>query len=63
VSHAAKHARGVLVGHLCRREGPPPETPGALLEAARELVGTAILDARSVPGPGAQQRLELEVAA
>jgi len=63
VSHAAKHARGVLVGHLCRREGPPPESPGALLEVARELVGTAILDARSVPGPGAQHRLELEVAA
>ena len=41
VSHAAKHTRGVLTGHLLTRETAPPHTPEELLEAARELVSTA----------------------
>ena len=40
VSHHAKHARGVLTGHLLRRAEPLPRTVEQVLEAARELVGT-----------------------
>jgi len=42
VSHHAKHTRGVLVGHLLRREGTPPTTADGLLAAAGELVGTTV---------------------
>ena len=42
VTHWAKHARGVLTGHLVRRASAP-RSPGALLEAAQELVGAPLL--------------------
>jgi cytoplasmic iron level regulating protein YaaA (DUF328/UPF0246 family) len=67
VSHHAKHTRGVLVGHLLRREGEPPTTPEGLLDAARELVGTTvdrrrIAAAELVPGRRAgSSSLELVV--
>ncbi len=66
VSHHAKHTRGVLVGHLLRREGEPPTTPDALLAAARELVGTTmdrrrIIAAELVARPRGGQALELVV--
>jgi len=41
VSHNAKHTRGVLAGHLLRRETVPTSAAG-LLEAAGELVGSVI---------------------
>ncbi|PFG19473.1 YaaA family protein [Serinibacter salmoneus] len=37
VSHAAKHLRGVLVGHLLRRRGAEPTDARSLLQAARGL--------------------------
>lgn len=40
VSHWAKHARGGLLRHLLVRDGTEPTTPGELLDAALELVGT-----------------------
>lgn len=45
VSHWAKHTRGVLVRHLLTRGGQQPGSPDELLAAARELVGTDLLDA------------------
>ncbi|MCR1984424.1 peroxide stress protein YaaA [Cellulosimicrobium cellulans] len=42
VSHNAKHTRGVLAGHLVRREAAAPSSAAGLLDAARELVGTVI---------------------
>ena len=40
VSHNAKYLRGVLTGHLLRRDARPPRTAAGVLEAAGELVGT-----------------------
>lgn len=48
VSHEAKHTRGLLTRHLLTRAGAAPSTPAALLAAARELVGTELLDAELV---------------
>jgi uncharacterized protein len=42
VSHNAKHTRGVLAGHLLRRDGAEPRTAAELLDAARELDGQVI---------------------
>ncbi len=42
VSHNAKHTRGVLTGHLLRREAEAPTSAAGLLEAAGELAGTVI---------------------
>ncbi|WP_402464670.1 YaaA family protein [Isoptericola aurantiacus] len=42
VSHNAKHTRGVLAGHLLRRDGAPPTSAQELLGAARELDGEII---------------------
>ncbi|MDQ7993082.1 MAG: peroxide stress protein YaaA [Propionicimonas sp.] len=42
VSHNAKHTRGILVGHLLRRQGEPPSDAAAVLAAARELTGAVI---------------------
>ena len=77
VSHAAKHTRGVLTGHLVRRPGPAPRDATELLDAARELVtapgagsppaarGRApaprIVGAGLLDGPGRSQVLELAV--
>ncbi|GMA25640.1 hypothetical protein GCM10025864_33990 [Luteimicrobium album] len=66
VSHHAKHTRGVLVGHLLRREGEPPTTADGLLAAARELVGTTVdrrrvVAAELVAGARRGQTLELVV--
>lgn len=61
VSHHAKHARGLLVGHLCRRPGAAPEDAEGLLAAAREMLDGHVLGARIVPGTGRQVLLELEV--
>jgi cytoplasmic iron level regulating protein YaaA (DUF328/UPF0246 family) len=41
VSHNAKHTRGVLAGHLLRRDAPP-SSAADLLDAAGELVGTVV---------------------
>lgn len=48
VSHAAKHTRGVLAGHLVRRPGAPPRDALELEAVARELVGAP----RVPPLPG-----------
>ncbi|PJI93437.1 YaaA family protein [Luteimicrobium subarcticum] len=66
VSHHAKHTRGVLTGHLVHRDGAPPRSAGALLEAARELVGDVrdgrrILAADLVAGRGRAQALQVVV--
>ncbi len=42
VSHNAKHTRGVLAGHLLRRQASPPRSGEDLLAAARELDGEVI---------------------
>lgn len=42
VSHNAKHTRGVLAGHLLRRE-PEARTSEDVLKAAQELVGSVVL--------------------
>lgn len=42
VSHSAKHLRGVLTGHLVRREGPTPTRAEEVLAAARELLGAPV---------------------
>jgi cytoplasmic iron level regulating protein YaaA (DUF328/UPF0246 family) len=42
VSHNAKHTRGVLTGHLLRRDPAPPTSADELLKAARELDGQVI---------------------
>jgi cytoplasmic iron level regulating protein YaaA (DUF328/UPF0246 family) len=42
VSHNAKHTRGVLAGHLLRRE-PEARTSEDVLKAAQELVGSVML--------------------
>lgn len=42
VSHNAKHTRGVLAGHLLRREAAPPSSAAGLLAAAGALVGTVV---------------------
>lgn len=62
VSHNAKHTRGVLAGHLVRRPGPEPHTSNDVLAAARELVGSDLLEAQLIPGSGSAQTLELIVS-
>ncbi|HLS26237.1 MAG TPA: peroxide stress protein YaaA [Beutenbergiaceae bacterium] len=52
VSHHAKHARGVLAGHLLRRAEPMPRTVQQVLEAASELVGTFARDVLLHPAKG-----------
>ncbi|WP_125778108.1 YaaA family protein [Antribacter gilvus] len=42
VSHNAKHTRGVLAGHLLRREAEPTSAE-EVLKATQELVGTVLL--------------------
>ncbi|PZR53723.1 peroxide stress protein YaaA [Xylanimonas oleitrophica] len=42
VSHNAKHTRGVLAGHLLRREAQPPTSADELARAAGELVGQVV---------------------
>lgn len=76
VSHAAKHTRGVLAGHLVRRATRPPRAPEELLEAARELVDLApvttpsgrttappprVVGAQLLDGPARSSVLELAV--
>lgn len=62
VSHSAKHLRGVLAGHLLRREGAAPRSAEEVLAAARELLGEQVgtpstpftlIDADLMPGKGA----------
>ncbi len=62
VSHNAKHTRGVLAGHLVTRPGPEPRTNKEVFEAARELIGSALLDAQLLPGPHNTHTLELIVS-
>lgn len=62
VSHWAKHTRGVLTRHLLQRDAPEPSTAEELLAAARELVGTALLDAELTTGPRGRTALSLVVA-
>lgn len=62
VSHNAKHTRGVLAGHLVKRTGPEPRTSAHVLTAARELVGTALLEAQLIAGAGNTHTLELIVS-
>lgn len=62
VSHNAKHARGLLAGHLVTRQGPEPGTPSDVLTAARELVGGGLLDAQLLPAARGAHTLELIVA-
>lgn len=62
VSHHAKHARGVLTGHLLRRAAPTPRDADGLLAAARELIGTHLLDAQLHDGRGRARVLELVTA-
>ena len=50
VSHHAKHARGVLTGHLLRRPESMPRTIRQVIEAAGELVGTFARDVTYHPG-------------
>ncbi|MGP7961494.1 YaaA family protein [Sanguibacter sp. A247] len=61
VSHHAKHTRGLLTGHLLRREGEPPTTAAELLEAASELVGDILLEATLTRGASGTATLELVV--
>jgi len=49
VSHNAKHARGVLTRHLLTRRGHAPKDAEHLARAARELVGTEVLDVELSP--------------
>lgn len=51
VSHHAKHTRGLLTGHLLRREAAMPKTAEQILAAAQELIGTAIIGAELHPAP------------
>ncbi|WP_336922107.1 YaaA family protein [Aquipuribacter sp. SD81] len=44
VSHSAKHARGLLAGHLVRRAGRVPTTPQGLVRAAAERFGAESVD-------------------
>ncbi|WP_149202860.1 YaaA family protein [Actinotalea subterranea] len=62
VSHWAKHTRGVLTRHLVTRDGPEPATAQELLDAARELVGTELLEATLATGPRGSTVLGLVVA-
>lgn len=62
VSHNAKHTRGVLTRHLLTRAGAEPRTSAEVLDAARELVGTDLLDAALLPGKNGASTLELVVA-
>lgn len=62
VSHNAKHARGLLTGHLVRRPGAPPRTADELADAARELVGHELLEARLLDAARGPRVLELVVA-
>lgn len=52
VSHHAKHARGVLVGHLLHRPEPLPRTVGQVRAAAEQLVGTSAREVRVHPAAG-----------
>lgn len=61
VSHNAKHTRGLLTGHLLRREGAPPTSAAELLEAAHEMVGDTLLEATLTPGKAGTATLELVV--
>lgn len=56
VSHAAKHTRGVLTGHLVTRPGPPPQDAAELLEAARELVDATPPEPSSATAGSARRR-------
>lgn len=62
VSHHAKHMRGVLTRHLLVRPGAEPANPVELLAAARELIGTGLLDAELAPPGRAARVLTLTVA-
>lgn len=62
VSHNAKHARGLLAGHLVTRRGSDPATANDVLTAARELVGDGLLDAQLLPAARGGHNLELIVA-
>lgn len=61
VSHHAKHTRGLLTGHLLRRDGEPPTSAAELCDAAGELVGTVLREAQLLPGRGGASTLELLV--
>jgi cytoplasmic iron level regulating protein YaaA (DUF328/UPF0246 family) len=55
VSHHAKHTRGVLLRHLLVRAGRPPRTAEQLAAAARELIGTTIVEVElATPGRAAR---------
>ncbi|MGC5627064.1 YaaA family protein [Georgenia sp. Z1344] len=54
VSHDAKWFRGLLVGHLLRREAPEPASAEELAGAARELVGT-VREAAAAPRKGVER--------
>lgn len=62
VSHAAKHLRGVLVGHLLRRRGAEPTDARSLLNAARGLRSSGAITAAELqhaPKPGSPAVLTL----
>lgn len=61
VSHNAKHTRGVLTRHLLTRAGAEPRTAADVYAAARELVGTALVDATLIEGKNGASTLELVV--
>jgi len=63
VSHHAKHTRGVFAHHLLTRPAPLPRTSAQVLAAARELVGSGLLEATVTEqsGSGADV-LELVIA-
>lgn len=54
VSHDAKWFRGLLVGHLLRRDAPEPGSAAGLADAAGELVGT-VREAAAAPRRGAER--------
>jgi cytoplasmic iron level regulating protein YaaA (DUF328/UPF0246 family) len=60
VSHHAKHTRGVLVRHLVTR-ATPVHSAGDLDEAARELVGTVLMDAALHPATSSRGPATLEL--
>ena len=62
VSHLAKHTRGVLTHHLLTRPGSPPRTIGAVVAAARELIGPVLREAHHLPATKGPDTLELVLA-
>jgi len=62
VSHHAKHTQGVLSRHLLVRPGAVPTNPAEPLAAARELIGTGLLDAELAPPGRGARVLTLTVA-